>query len=212
MINTQNKQDDVMKKYLFLFLGTLLMLVSGTKISLAHCDTMDGPVVKAAKLALDKGDVTFVLQWVKKEYEDEVRLAFKRTLQVRTKGQEARELADMYFFETLVRLHRAGEGEPYTGLKPSGTPVEPPVAMADKALETGDMKKLYSLLTTTIEEGLAVRFKHAREAKKEADKNVEAGREFVEAYVKFVHYAERLHQIAESSTHHDENEEKHEIH
>jgi hypothetical protein len=201
-----------MKKHLFLFLGTLLMLASGTKIGLAHCDTMDGPVVKAAKLALEKGDVTFVLQWVIKEYEDEVRLAFKRTLQVRMKGQEAKEFADTYFFETVVRLHRAGEGEPYTGLKPSGTPVEPPVAMADKALETGDMKELSTLLTTTMEEGLAVRFKHVREAKKEADKSVDAGREFVEAYVNFVHYAERLHQIAESSTHHGENAEKHDIH
>ncbi|MGA3286752.1 MAG: DUF6448 family protein [Bacteroidota bacterium] len=201
-----------MKKHLLYFFSTLLVLVSTTHISLAHCDTMDGPVVKAAKVALEKGDVTPVLRWIKKEYEDEVRSAFKRTLEVRTKGKEARELADMYFFETLVRLHRAGEGEPYTGLKPAGTPVEPPVAMADKALETGDMKELSTLLTMTMEEGLAVRFKHAREAKKEADKNVEAGREFVEAYVNFVHYAEQLHQIAESSAHHDENEEKHEIH
>jgi hypothetical protein len=81
----------------------------------AHCDTMDGPVVKAAVRALEKGDVTPVLQWIKMENENEVSLAFKRTLQVRTNGQETRELADMYFFEPLVRLHRAGEGEPYTG-------------------------------------------------------------------------------------------------
>jgi hypothetical protein len=73
---------------------------------------------------------------------------FKRTLEVRTKGTDARELADMYFFETLVRLHCAGEGEPYTGLKPAGTPIEPIVLAADKALETGSSKELTELLTS----------------------------------------------------------------
>jgi hypothetical protein len=178
---------------------------------LAHCDTMDGPVIKAAKLALEKGDVTPVLKWIKKEYEDEIRSAFKKTLQVRMKGQDARELADMYFFETLVRLHRAGEGEPYTGLKPSGTPIEPPVLAADNALEIGDMQELSKLLTTTIEEGLVIRFKRALVAKNEANKNVEAGRKFVEAYVEFVHYTEHLHQAAENNAHHDESGEKHDI-
>lgn len=189
-----------------------LTLSISSEHMLAHCDTMDGPVVKAAKQALEKGDITPVLQWVKKEYEEEIRLAFAKTLTVRAQGKEARELADMYFFETVVRLHRAGEGEPYTGLKPSGTPIEPPVAAADKALETGDIKELSRLLVTASEEGLNMRFKRALATKKEANKNVDAGREFVEAYVEFVHYAERLHQAAESSAHHGESEEKHDIH
>ncbi|MGD1044728.1 MAG: DUF6448 family protein [Bacteroidota bacterium] len=196
------------------FIGIVLLsmiLLFQNKV-LAHCDTMDGPVVKAAKLALEKGDVAPVLRWIKKEYEDEVRSAFKRTLEVRTKGKEARELADMYFFETLVRLHRAGEGEPYTGLKSSGTPIEPPVVLADKALEAGDVKELVQHLTSALDEGIVTRFKHALEAKKEADKSVEAGREFVEAYVEFVHYAERLHEAAESNAHHNEGSEKHDIH
>jgi hypothetical protein len=43
---------------------------------------------------------------------------FTKTLAVRKQSKEAKELADMYFFETLVRIHCAGEGAPYTGLKP----------------------------------------------------------------------------------------------
>ncbi|MCX6121586.1 MAG: DUF6448 family protein [Ignavibacteriales bacterium] len=197
-----------------MFIGILVLLtilLFQNKVR-AHCDTMDGPVVKAAKLALEKSDVTPVLKWIKKEYEDEVRSAFKKTLQVRTKGQEAQELAEKYFFETLVRLHRASEGEPYTGLKPSGTPIEPPVAAADNALKTGDVKELSNLLSVIIEEGIAIRFKHVLEAKKDADKSVDAGREFVEAYVEFVHYAERLHQAAESNAHHNESLDKHDVH
>jgi hypothetical protein len=183
----------------------IVMLISLSMTAGAHCDTMDGPVVKAAKITHDKSDVTPVIRWIKKEYEDEVRSAFKQTLEVRTKGKEARELADMYFFETLVRLHRAGEGEPYTGLKPAGTPIEPIVLAADKALETGSSKKLTELLTSAAEEGVVVRFKHAVEAKKEVEKSVEAGREFVEAYVEFVHYAEQLFELI----HKPENEQAH---
>jgi hypothetical protein len=94
------------------------------RIAGSHCDTLEGPVVMTAKAALDKGDVTPVLKWVKKEHEGEIREAFKNTLAVRKMSPEARKLADKYFFETLVRIHRAGEGAPYTGLQ-LGQAVEP---------------------------------------------------------------------------------------
>jgi len=73
----------------------------------AHCDTLDGPVVAMARIALDKGDVTPLLKWVRPEEEKEIRAAFQKTLAMRAKGSEAKEFADMYFFETLVRIHRA---------------------------------------------------------------------------------------------------------
>lgn len=173
------------------------------KIAGAHCDTLEGPVVKAAKVALEKGDITPVLKWVKKEYEGEVREAFKKTLAVRGKGPEAKELADMYFFETLVRLHRAGEGAPYTGLKP-GEAVEPIIAEADRALESGSVDNLVKLVTDAVAKGIRERFAHAKETKKHADESIEAGREFVEAYVEFTHYVERVHLDATAhSSHHE---------
>lgn len=158
----------------------------------AHCDTLAGPVVMTAKIALEKGDVTPVLKWVKKEYETEIREAFKKTLIVRGKSKEAKELADMYFFETLVRLHRAGEGAPYTGLK-IGEAVEPIIADADKALESGSVDNLVKLVTNAAATGIRKRFAHIKETKKHAEESVEAGRKFVEAYVEFTHYVERLH-------------------
>lgn len=84
----------------------------GSTLVWAHCDTLDGPVVQAAKKALEKGDITPVLKWVKKENEAEVRDTFQKTPTVRGKGPEAQELADRYFFESLVCIHRAGEGAP----------------------------------------------------------------------------------------------------
>lgn len=172
-------------------------------IARSHCDTVEGPVVKAAKIALEKGDVTPILKWVKKEHEKEIREAFKKTLAVRTAGPEAKELADMYFFETLVRLHRAGEGAPYTGLK-SGESVEPIIAEADKALESGSAEKLVKLVTDAVAKGIRDRFAHAKETRKHADESVEDGREFVESYVEFTHYVEKLHLNATERNSHRE--------
>ena len=165
------------------------LLFAGT--ARAHCDTMNGPVVTAAKAALEKADVTPVLKWVKKENEQEIKTAFQKTLAVRAKGPEAKELADRYFFETLVRIHRAGEGAPYTGLKDE--PVEPIVAMSDKALETGSADEMVKKISGHVAEGIKERFNKALAAKRHADDSVEAGREFVEAYVQYTHYVEGIH-------------------
>ncbi len=170
-----------------------------------HCDTMDGPVIVAAKAALQHNDIGPVLKWVKPDGEAEVKAAFAKTLAVRAKGPEARELADQYFFETLVRVHRAGEGAPFTGLKPAGTPLELPIREADTALETGSVDELVKLVTEKAATGIRQRFSEVREKKAHAEHNVAAGREFVAAYVEYVHYVEGLHQVAQAGgAHHAE--------
>jgi hypothetical protein len=162
----------------------------------AHCDTMDGPVVADARLALEKGDVTPSLKWVRASDEAEIRTAFQRTLAVRGLNPDARALADQYFFETLVRVHRAGEGAAYNGLKPAGAAIEPAVATADEALRSGAADGLVHLVTEAVAAGIRERFEHAFEARKHAGESVEAGREFVARYVEFTHYVERLHLAA----------------
>jgi hypothetical protein len=94
---------------------------------LGHCDGLDGPVVSLARRALDAGNVNLVLPWVREQDEAEVREAFAHALAVRKLGGEAKDLADRHFFETLVRVHRAGEGAPYTGLKPAGRDLGPAI-------------------------------------------------------------------------------------
>ncbi len=191
-----NKLQFVLRTALLCIVLTLLTCVEAR----AHCDTMNGPVIAAAQAALEKNDVTPVLKWVKKEHEAEIRDVFKRVLAVRKQSAQARELADRYFYETLVRIHRAGEGAPYTGLKPAGT-VEPAVAAADKALESGSADALVKEVTDDVGAGIRQRFARALDAKKRADDSVDAGREFVEAYVTYVHYVEGLHQAAHSAAH-----------
>jgi len=109
-------------------------------------------------------------------------------------------------FETLVRIHREGEGAPYSGLKPAGIAIEPAIAASDKALETGSVEALAAMVATEAERGIRERFARAAEARKHAGESVERGREYVAAYVEFMHYAERLHGDVTTSVTHAEHE------
>ncbi len=157
----------------------------------AHCDTLSGPVIADARVALDKGDVTPVLKWVQGKDEPEIRAAFQKTLAVRSKGEDAREIGDRFFFETLVRVHRAGEGAPFTGLKQDAP--EPILLLADKALATGSGEELTKEITAHISAELHDRFVAAAEARRQGGDSVRAGREYVARYVELMHYLERLH-------------------
>lgn len=204
-------------KIVRLSLAALVITWAGTFIALAfmpataesHCDTMAGPVIAEAREALESGDITPVLKWVKEDDESEIMAAFKMARSVRVLSPEAAELADKYFFETLVRVHRAGEGAPYTGLKPAEA-VEPVIMLSDEALQSGNLDALIDHVTTGIARGIRERFERARETRSHAADSVEAGREFVEAYVLFTHYVEKLDKDAAGHTDvSEENEHGH---
>jgi hypothetical protein len=163
---------------------------------------MDGPVVKDARQALAFRDLSIALKWVQPERGDEVREAFRHSLAVRALGPEAQVLADRFFFETLVRIHREGEGASYTGLKAAGVQIEPAILASDKALETGSVEPLVSMVLAGAERGIRERFADAVEARQHAGESIERGREYVAAYVRFMHYAERLHGDAVSEARH----------
>jgi hypothetical protein len=178
----------------------LAALIVGTGRAAAHCDGLDGPVVAAARDALAAGDVNRVLRWVHHGDEPEIRKAFAETMAVRTLGPQAQALADRYFFETLVRIHRAGEGAPYTGLKPAGQDLGLGIPAADKAIATGSIDALSQMLLEKVRAGLHIHFQAVMAKRGFAPADVESGREFVTEYVPYIHYVERLYEAAERPT------------
>lgn len=164
-----------------------------------HCASMDGPVVKAAMEALSNNDVSVVLPFVPKEGEAQVVETFEKVLGARAQGPEAREVADRHFFETVVRIHRAGEGGPFTGLKPAGLGYGPVVPVAEKAIEGGSPEELVELLTDAVEEQIRGRFERVIDLKREASgKGVEERREYVEAMLGLEVYSHKLYERARS--------------
>lgn len=161
--------------------------------ALAHCDGLDGPVVKAAQRALETRNPALVLIWVQEQDEPEIRKTFEQTLAVRVLSPQARELADRFFFETLVRVHRAGEGAPFTGLKPAGRDLGPAIPAADEAVRVGSVEPVRHLLTVAIQERLRQQFGEVMATKTFDPEDVAAGRAYVKAYVEFIHFVELLY-------------------
>lgn len=191
--------------------AAVIILVLGTAGNvLAHCDALDGPVINLARQALAKGDVKIILPWVAADKEAEIRKSFDLAMAVRGKGEKEKELADMYFFETLVRVHREGEGAPYTGLKPAGLDLGPAIPAADKALESGDPSPLLKLMNEKIHAGIHKYYMEAKEKKAHAGESVEAGRAYVQAYVPYLHFVERLYMDATTPIAHGAGEGTHE--
>lgn len=180
----------------------------------AHCDTVDGPVAKAAITALETGNVNAVLPFAPAEAETEIIAAFDQTVRVRSRDDEVRQLADRYFMETVVRLHRQGENAPFTGLKPAGLDFGPVIPAAEKALESGNGEALVTLLQGAVRQQMEARLEHSLEAAAlpqvpAGHDEVASARERVHAELGFVLYAEGVHQAIKGQTGHAEGGDAH---
>ena len=181
--------------------GALGLLAVTPVRALAHCDGLDGPVVRAAQRALETRNPAFALIWVQEKDEREIQTAFDQTLAVRELSPQAKELADRFFFETLVRLHRAGEGAAFTGLKPAGRDVGPAIPAADEAIRVGSVEPVRWLLMGVLDERLREQFGAAMSAKTFKSTDLPAGRAYVRAYVEFIHFVERLYDSTKRAPH-----------
>lgn len=166
-----------------------------------HCDSLDGPVVVAARRALEQGSVELVLPFVPADGEAEVTAAFEQTMAVRGESAQVAAVADRWFFENVVRIHRAGEGAPYTGLKPAGLSEGPVIPVAEKAIETGSADELIRTLADIVAEQVKERLEHALALKSAADRGVADAREYVEAMLGLQVWSQKLYLAALASAH-----------
>ncbi|WP_280546899.1 DUF6448 family protein [Halomonas sp. 11-S5] len=183
-----------LRKHLLAIATTSALALSMATPALAHCDAMDGPVITEAQKALDSGDISPLLKWVPAKDETALAESFDKTLAVRKLSDDAQELADQQFFATLVEIHRAYEGAPFTGIKPAGE-IDPAIQAADRALEEGEIDPFLAQVVEQFEQQARSRFEATLEAKQQASDSPDKGREFVEHYVDYVHYLEEVHNV-----------------
>lgn len=173
--------------------GVSLAVAPFLSVSLfAHCDSFEGPIIPEAQVALRTGDVQPLLKWVEPEHETEITEAFERARSVAKDAPAAKELADLWFLETFVRVHREGEGAPYTGLKPVGA-MDPFYMQADAALAQDSVDELAEQVGNAVASQIRERFAKANHLQESAEESTKAGREFVEAYVEYMHFIEAVH-------------------
>lgn len=166
-----------------------------------HCDSMDGPVVTAARHALAAGDVDLILPYVPADGEDEIRAAFARVLPLHAADGRGADVARQWFYETVVRLHRAGEHAAYTGLKPAGLDVGPIIPLAEKATETGDIDEVHRLLAADLHTELTRRLEQVKRLATGKDGSVPRARAYVQAMLGFQVYANHVYQALHTAPH-----------
>ena len=191
-----------MKARKFCIVAAALISLGCASQVLAHCDSLDGPVIKDAQRALENNDVNPVLKWVSAEDEHAIREIFEAATAIRAESESSKRFADNYFFETLVRIHRASEGEGFTGLKPTGS-VSPAILGTDRALEDGDIDQLADKIAAAVRSGIKTRFSEAYTKKSLSEDSVTQGREYVEAYVQLTHFVEAIHQTVSHGASHE---------
>lgn len=184
-----------------LLLSVLFILFAAPQMASAHCDSYDGPVIKDALKALEQQNVELVLKWVEPKYDKIITEKFNQTLKLQGSNEEVNEIIRTHFLETLVRLHREGEGASFTGLKPIGS-MTPMVEMADNSLDKNDIDYVVDKVNNHLGEILRERFTKAMELSKSKDNSVEQGRAYVEAYVEYTHTLEALEHIMHGSMSH----------
>lgn len=182
-----------------LLLGLTFMLASLS--GFAHCDSYDGPVIKDALKALDQNNVQLVLKWIEPQQEKEIISLFDKTYSLKNGDKEVYSIVEKHFLETLVRLHRETEGEPYTGLKPAGS-VSPLVAMADNSIANNSVAKVIGTVTSHLEKVLRERYAKVAKLSKTKDNSVAEGRAYVEAYVQYTHTLEHLEHLLHTPVSH----------
>jgi len=188
-------------------LAALVFVAATPGTAEAHCDSADGPVVTSAKQAIEENDVNLALPYVGPQYEEELKAAFDKTIAARQAGGEAQEVADNYFYETTVRLHRATENASYTGIKPAGQDFGPALEGAELAIESGSTEELKKVLNDTINQQIDAEFAKVTATNVGPDASVEAKRESVEAQFGFEKYALAIYDTAMAGGGHSEGGE-----
>ena len=183
-------------RILFSLPAVMALLGSAPGTAFAHADTMDGPVVMAARAALEEGNLDLALIWVRPAEAAELQAAFDMVMAVRDENDEVRELADAYFLETAVRLHREGTGEAFGGISPAGTPTSQAIVAAELSIQSGTLTEMDAILSDQIASGLHDHFTRVMALRDSMDGGVESGRAFAEACLDYIHYVEAVERAA----------------
>lgn len=204
-----------MKTRIIFFVTLICVFLFAQNQTFAHCDTMDWPVIIAAKKSLETKNPNYFLIWVQKKDEPIILEDFNKTLSLRQKNPEDSENIDKSFFENLVKIHREWEWAEYTWLKSAWSITNPVVILWDKSFETKNSTELEVFLSKTLADEIKNRFKEVIEKQNYALDDIEAWREYITSYITFLHWAEWIQDIINKKIdHHVENwvSEKQNIH
>ena len=158
-------------------------------------DPHNGPVMRAAKMALETGNANYVLIWVSEKSENTLKNLLEKTYCERSSRKNLQNRAIDWYFETVNRFHLANKGALYTCLKPGGLDENPIVPKVERAIETGNFEKIIGVIPNTHAADVREHFHHVMDKRNYDLNNIAAGRAYVSAFFDFIGYVHNLSSV-----------------
>jgi hypothetical protein len=155
-------------------------------------DEMQGPVVKAAKMALETGNVNYILIWLPEESENTLKNLLEKTCCTRSSRMNMKNRAYDWYFEMVNRFFNIGR--PRDNLTIRGGLAEKPLDLkVDKAIESGNFEEIRDIIPVTHEADAKQRFLHVMNMRNYPVNNIAEGRAYVSAFFDFNRYMHDLY-------------------
>jgi hypothetical protein len=146
----------------------------------------NGPVMRAAKMALETGNADHILIWVPEESENTLKNLLEKTCCERTTQRKARNHSIEWYLQTINRLH-SEYYRPHDLNISTKTPEErKTILLVERACETGNFDEIATVMQITSDEEIRQRFNDVLNKSNYDMDNIAAGRAYVSAFTDFI--------------------------
>lgn len=155
-------------------------------------DVIQGPVVKAAKMALETGNVNYILIWLPEESENTLKNLLEKTCCKRSSRMNMQNQAYDWYFATVNRFFSTSRSYDYLKTQFGGLAEKPLVLKVDTAIESGNFEEIRDIIPITHEADAKQRFLHVMNMRNYPVNDIAAGRAYVSAFFDFNRYVHDL--------------------
>ena len=153
----------------------------------------NGPVMRAAKMALETGNANYILIWVPEESENTLKNLIEKTCCERSSRKNIQNLAINWYFQTVSRLKYANGWPHCPGMKSERSDEKPIVLMVERAIETGNIEEIIGVIPCTHAGDVRQRFHHVMDKRNYNVDNIADGRAYVSSFIDLIVYLNNLY-------------------
>lgn len=157
-----------------------------------HHNQLNAQVIKAAKMALDSGNVNYILIWVPEESENKLKNLLEKTCCESSTRDNIQNRAVDWYFKTVNRLHYASGWTSCPGMKSESIDENPIVLKVERAIETGNINEIFGVIPDTPTGDVRRRFCDVMNKKNYNVNNIAAGRDYVSSFIDLIVYLHNL--------------------
>lgn len=146
----------------------------------------NGPVMRAAKMALETGNVDYILIWVPEESANTLKNLLEKTCCERTTRRKARNHSVEWYMQTINRLHSEYFRPHDLNISTKTAEERRTILQVEKACETGNFDEIATVMQVTSDEEIRRRFNEVLDKSDYDVDNIAAGRAYVSAFTDFI--------------------------